>query len=963
MSGPWEDFGGTDAAGPWQDFDTLAESSDKRVSVIQRKAKTVSDLVPGATLAQPAPKVGPSADDATAFDYVRAPFSGFNSGLAEIAGAPVDMMAWALSKIGLPKHPAPLGGSEFFKGLLEDINAIPAPPDTPAGRGMHYVGEVLGQSAIPAGATLKVASKVISPASRAVPTFADTFLRPIANAPGRALAGEAGAAVGAGVGGDIARENFPDNKLAEVLGQMLGGVSPVLGTVAKNTISGKLVTSTARAAGDAAATVAEKFAKPNPETLAEKTVSKIAGIGQARKRAQGIEAARDFLGQELTPQTETAIQRGEQLANDIPGFRPSIAEASGSPALVRQQAALEARASGKSLDWIVRRREANQDAVGKFADSVAPGQREAPDFILDAARGRLDSLRAGAQQGENAVQQARQRLAENHFPTADRADLGETIRNRLNAERGARREELDQTVADLGLNNVDITTPFTEAARRIAQRFTPRQFDDLSNYPAVLQRIRQAGQPEPAIPPQASSVLGPDGRPIMRPGVPEQPARVSFQDLRDLRTRISDDLVDAVSSASPSKQKVRMLTQLKGEVDRLVDQMAQQADPTLGARYSAFRRAYFDNYIRPFEQGAAFKVREQARGLYKMADEKVADAFFRPDNQNGVSAARQFNEIFNRGGQMDPDAFHSIGAAATDSLRSYAVRDGVLDPDRYAAWLRAHERTLAEFPHLRQQFADIGAADAAYVARQRQFGELQRNIGDTMLDRALQTYARGGQAQNVIDGALKDPRKMEQLVGALRREPEAFGALRRNVWDNALSGDAAGIRAFIENNRPALQRLFTPEHLSNLEKITEARMMIERVPHPQGAAYVPRPGEAIERAFGLSIPGVLNRIRNLTFGKASKEWVAMETAMNMLRGRAAVAMDDAMRTALYDPETARELAGALAPRSTSNYTVEKGARLYEKKFTPAHNVTAKRLQSRLIALGIPLAEQKDDGGR
>jgi hypothetical protein len=244
---------------------------------------------------------------------------------------------------------------------------------------------------------------------------------------------------------------------------------------------------------------------------------------------------------------------------------------------------------------------------------------------------------------------------------------------------------------------------------------------------------------------------------------------------------------------------------------------------------------------------------------------------------------------------------------------------------------------LLEFPELRRELRNVDALNNAYVDRQAQLGQRQKTIEDTMLARAVTGFERGNTSQSVINAALKEPRKMGQLISAVRQTDGALPALQRNVWQSATEGDATSILRFMHENKASLAKLFTQEHLDNIQKIAAARMMFERVPEPGGSAWVPRPLEAVEKQLGVPIPSLLGRWHTLITGRSQKEWVIAETMLRAIRGRAALGADDAMRAALYDPATAREFAHALAPG-----------------MLPAR---AKRLHSRLVALGIPLTDR------
>ena len=86
-----------------------------------------------------------------------------------------------------------------------------------------------------------------------------------------------------------------------------------------------------------------------------------------------------------------------------------------------------------------------------------------------------------------------------------------------------------------------------------------------------------------------------------------------------------------MSSATPSRKKVRLLTLVKKRVDGAIESLTSAADPDLAARYKTFRDAYFERYIKPFEQGTAFKIRQRdGRGFYRTPDEKISETFFKP---------------------------------------------------------------------------------------------------------------------------------------------------------------------------------------------------------------------------------------------------------------------------------------------------------------------------------------------
>lgn len=841
---------------------------------------------------------GPSAEDATWQNYVSGTAGGFNKGL----GLPVDLMNALIGMTGLPTNEAPFLGSKWF----EKMGMAPPPPDTVGGRALERIGQEFGGAVLPSGALMKVAGKFAAPATAKIaPTMRpgsivrDRILAPMAAKPGTSLGLESVATAGSGSAAAAARETFPNSPTFEQIAQIAGGFAPGL------------------------------YAKVAPTMLAIKGANKFRQTFSKDAQAkQGQQIVKNMLGRELTPEVMPSLREADRLATEIPGFKPSIAEATGSPGLIAQQKAIEGKASGSNLDQLVARRRANEAAVADYTASAAPAAENNPEFVVNTAKGRIDTLRTNIGTQQANVQGQRQQLADTSFPRVDRAEQGGVIRNQLHEERAARRQAADDLSQSLGLDNIDATANFTAFAQRARQNFTPNSpFDDAANRPDVLRTIARVGRPVPQVDAAGNPILDAQGNAVMGP------RRVTFQDLKGLRERVSDDLIDAAGSANPSRKLVRDLTRLRGHVDELIDNMGE----TIGPRYAQFRRAYFEDYIQPFEQGAAYKVRSlDGRGFYKTTDEKVADAFFKSGD---TTSADQFNQIFaNR-----PEARAALRSSVIDDMRASVVRDGAIDTQRFTAWVDKNRSVLQRFPEIAQELSTPARADAAYISRQRQLAGRQQSVEDNMLTKTVNNYSKGTfTAEAVIDKALGDPRKMEQLVGAVRRQEGALPALRRVVWDRAMNGDAAGITKFIVDNGKSLQHLFGREHLRDIQNIVSARMMIERVPHPTGAAYVPRPLEAVERVIGQGLPQLGNRIFALKSGRVQKEYLLIDMFLRSLRGRVQFAADDALRAALYDPKLARELANSLEAPSS-------------------HVVKATQIRSRLIDLGIPLLNKQDGG--
>lgn len=802
--------------------------------------------------------------DPTAAEYATGAIGGFNVGLTNLAGVPVDLATMGLNLIPGVDIQQPFGGSESIRRGMNVIgDFFPEPPPTAGGRFAARVGEELGAAALPSTAILG--------AARGVPKLAQmgqglrqrlgqAFFDPIRRAPGLAAAGEAVAATGAGVGAATAQQVFPGNKTAEMFGQVFGGLTPAL--------------------------LAQM-----PSVKATQFVRWLIGKFSAETAAkEGAQAVQKALSDELTMEAERLLREADVLRKEMPGFDPSLGEATGSPAMLATQRSLEAAATGGELEQLAARRALSETAVEGYAARQAPVADEGPDFIIDTANQQIMDLRARADIEDVAVAAGRRRVAEG-LPIADKPTIGEGIRTKILDARNAASLKMTALANKLGINTEDVTAPFDTWRKTILAELTPvSEFSDIAGLSAVRKALTRTRPKEEITP-----ILGPDGRPLPRTET------TNFQDVRAVRERLGDAIRDALGSATPNRKVVRSLIQARKSLDRF---MATLADGDPSGRLKEFNAAYFNEYIKPFEAGTVFKVRmRDGRGFYRTTDEKVADAFWQPGN---VSAARQYKALFG----ADPEANAALEAVALDSLRNAAVRDGVIKPNLFESWVRRHLSLLDEFPGIKRKVSGIEQADQALIARQGAVNTRRQLIEDQVLTRELNAYAGAAKtSEQVIEAAVRDSRKMAQLVRTLKEGPaEALDALRRNIWDRALEGDIPG---FLAANADSLGALFTPAHIKSLNAIASARAMHARIPPPRGAGYKPVPLAGVESAIGQGIPQIGSRIFAFKSGRMQKGYLVLDTFMRGLRGRAQTSAEDLFRVALYDPEIAKAMANAV----------------------------------------------------
>lgn len=151
--------------------------------------------------------------------------------VADLGGAPVDLVNWGLSKFGVPVSKEPFGGSASIENLLAKYGKTIGKPMVPeVGQEPktlpEYIGSGLGTATgflIPGLSLARLAASSARPIVAAVG-------RQLANAPVAAplsyTAAELASGAGSGAGRYAAEQAAPDSKLASFAGEILGGLAP-----------------------------------------------------------------------------------------------------------------------------------------------------------------------------------------------------------------------------------------------------------------------------------------------------------------------------------------------------------------------------------------------------------------------------------------------------------------------------------------------------------------------------------------------------------------------------------------------------------------------------------------------------------------------------------------------------------------------------------------------------------------
>ena len=740
------------------------------------------------------------------------------------------------------------------------------------------------------------------------------LLDPIRKAPIAAGVREAATLTAGATGAATAAEVFPQSSIAEPLGFIGGSVvaAPVAGAL---TGVPPLV----------------RFARSRITGIFDKKAAAEAGRTQAERAITRFVSPESFeqLGQPVAP----GLASPEAVSQNIQSFRPSLAQATGSQSLIATERKIGAEASGRVLDDLTGRGVSNVRAIDEktraFADGVAPDTKPS-SIVVDEGRDRILNLQNTLAGQERRLQDAQETLLRQSLPEVDRRVAGETIRTRQREILQSKRDQASEMADQLGLQNTDITDDFIQFADDI-EGFSRRLFTDNARRPEALVKIEKVasafkalrkGQNDLA---ELRSSGAADGeikaaenvvkkaaavaRKLTNQG-PDEVPKIGVLDIKDLRERLVDDLIDSMSGLTPSRKAIRNNVILKEQVTKFFD---DSLDATSEAA-KRFREFYFKEVIEPFEQSGALKIRgKTGRGFFRTADEDVVGNFFKAGDVTGI---RQFNQIF----AGDAEAEGALVGVVLDQLREAAFRvnpkTGVVELNKvaFARWLQAHRTVLQEKPALLNVVKDFTSAQNALNARNVQLTNRGVVIENSLLNKELTRISAGVRTpEQVIDQALKSPRLMVQLKRNL--SPDGVSALKRRVFNRATTGSTNDLLIHLEENFSAIEALLGKEHTDNIVMILSARVINERVPLPSGRGIKFSPLDIIETQLGQGLPQVGARLFALQSGRIGARFVALDFGLRLLRGRSLLTFDELMNEALFDPKVAKDLAAAYISKS------------------------------------------------
>ena len=782
--------------------------------------------------------------------------------LGDMLMSPVRVVQHGLSKV-TDSVPPPdyLGYSKVWKGEMDNmlgVKNLPTPKneygkESKANEYLMKGAEFLGAGLIPGVGVISAAENKLAAA--------------LVEAIGTAIS-TTGAVEGKELGRDLAQGAGVDPKRGEVIGEFLGSLTGPYAAAKASEISQK-------AASKAGSLVSDKTGITGVSKEAQEQAGKAMAIKQIRESLDAAPASRANL--------ESAVD----LQNKVPGFNPTLGQASGAPGVVAIEERI-ANTSPQSLAKSAERQAENSAAVNAFKSESFPESTVSPKAAVDT---KYSQIVKGQQAKLDSIEQSIADLAAKQ----ERFDV---------AESGVRLRQLRNEAANVsrGVKNAAYQDVY-DAANKAGLKA------DVSDVRALIKDVagsdEQAAQIMPSLyrdvvgatnkykPKEGPQILGADGIPLDKTN---DAVEVPFEALHSMEKRANADLSAAIASGDGNKAYL---------VGKVRDAISDKIKAFEGAQYGdvaqklAIANQKNADYMRLFKEGLGGRIGPAARnkwGVVTNDEDVVRSLIMNPDNKRGM---QEFLEIYGN----NPEAHAQLRNGVLDMFTKAAVRDGQIKPALAETFMRQHKQQLDMVPALKAELEGVDKLNDTLLARRAEVMQQQKAIDKSVIAKIANTK----DVDAVIKSALTNRKEMLVLVNQAKKSPEAINSLSRAVAEQ-VSAQKDPLKFLVDNEltlKPLLNKL-DPNHYDNLKTLAKAEEMMTRTRVPEHVA-LEKLKDIGEQTVGTSGKGILSRLMNVHKGYMSPEYAAADIGGRYIYKTKMEEANKIMEAAIYDPQMAKAL--------------------------------------------------------
>ena len=475
----------------------------------------------------------------------------------------------------------------------------------------------------------------------------------------------AGGAIGYGIGsqGAHALDVFLGVAEPETVGEELVGGAKRLKEGAMYEMGGGIAARGIVGTGKGVWALAEKLGLSSFFQRIKKHFPGISDKGILQKAKQTLKEVRSEEAGAIGKETEELLKRG--------GIKtaPTYAQKTGS----RKAGSFEQAASAKDADLkahlLQQDAQINQEALAYVEKQFPKGA--SIDDVVKGVGGQQAQLEAKA--ARTAIE-AEGTVGLGATPQA----VGMEIRPALQEAKAAGKETVKELYKKIPKDIELSPTPLVGAIAKIGQNYKKIGGGSKTNPTAILKQIKQG----------------------LKEGIP---AKVTFDQLRDWRSQVSQELRDIYRSADPNLKLARRYKMLEEGIDNTMDQLLGMGGkhPEAAKAYREASKYFAKEYVPAYRAGTVADVLQSGRQAYggKLTHSEIPARFF---EKGKLDAA---DDLVRSVGQKK--AGNLIKDYATQDLLSKAkLPTGELGAAKAQTWLKQNKTVLEKY-NLYKHFKDV----------------------------------------------------------------------------------------------------------------------------------------------------------------------------------------------------------------------------------------------------------------
>lgn len=826
---------------------------------------------------------------------------GMASGMAHLGQAGANYIRHALGMQTIdfdhaePTHLAEQAQEGWHKIL--GVKNVPEPLNATGGK--SKANEYLGSLAEFTGGALVPDAQLALTSERKLATF-------LVSTAGTGLASTSAVELKE-IGGNIAHHFGLSREKGEQVGEFLGGLAGpgMVGMAAKAGMAGR----EAAKAGMAKAGVT--------------------GLGKDAQEAAANALVRDEItsGIKGSPTGQANMDRAAELGKEIPGFKPVVAQASDSPALVAMHKHV-ASSSPDALNKAAAADARNAKAIEDFKNEKFPGEKKqvvepgqeaegdpklnrpfVKDPVLDPARAQLSATKAVNDLDQQKVASDLQKLSDQHKRTVDNQAIGEKLRDKYWQARSTAKIQQDANLADV------YATAKRQGAkadmsdvRGMVKGLVDADKNTFQNMPPLFAKILKE-YPEAQAAKVERQAVTPNGakKPVYRTTTtPATPARneASFEELHSLYKQANKDWADATAAGDAAK--AHYMQRVKDLLKEKVGQFEGPEHGELAQKFSKFNEDY-RKYAQTFKEGAGAEIARRGKnGLSRDAEDIVAKTVLKAgDKKKGV---QDFFKMFGD----DHEAANLLHDGIMDNFSKRVMSTGQFNPKAARAFIAQHEQALNELPSLKARLEDSRSIGQTLLDRQAVLQKQARKLDQTYLAKVAGSSNADALISRALTNTTDGPKVMKALlVGA--KSTESKQAIARAIVDSVTS-KGHGLDFIMEHQstlKPVLDQL-GPDHWKNLKTIAEAEEIAGRVKAPT-SVELKKLEDVGTKYTGTSVKSLFATAKAANSGRLSKGYAILDAAGRFVYKIKGEKVQQLREAALFDPD----LAGLMAQMAKS----------------------------------------------